>query len=98
MSAHGWAREAREDESVVYRHDGTGCTLQKVTRSTARGGPAFVWLLFTRTYRFLEVFGRSRDDSPPFCEAEPLLHRLRTDVDAEPVLATVDLHGAYEWG
>ena len=76
---HAWTREKRRDESIVYRHDATGCTLQRVRRGPAEDSRqrAGRWLLFTRFYELLEVFERARtDERIPFEEAEQTIDAI----------------------
>ena len=98
MDAQGWAQEAKEDASLVYRHGDSGCTLQKIARSTGDAGPRFVWLLFTRSYRLLETFEQSREEPPPFFDAESILVGIRADVDRDPEYSTIDFSATYSWG
>jgi hypothetical protein len=94
----GWTAESRWDDSLVYRHDATGCTLQRVRKAQADGvvQRAVRWLLFTRLYELLGVFEpEHRDESVPFPEAERIIQSIPATEMCEGASPGINLFGTY---
>ena len=94
----GWTEEKCRDDSLVYRHDATGCTLQRLRKGPGEGVTQHRvrWLLFTRFHELLRVFEPDHRDEPaPFQRAEQVLQAIPPTEMREGASAGVNLFGTY---